>query len=93
MRGVLLFNTSSAGYSISTNNSVSAFNYSLFIQYSGPRISAAYLVSPLLFNSTLFRLLFMCNSAACSYGGANNVTFTTVFMNNDTRIFRLSYGG
>lgn len=91
IRYVMFYNTSSAGYNIAVSNLTSALNYTLIVDYSGTNITDGVLMGSSLFNSNLFKLTFLCNYNQCPYDLGGNVTLTTMYMNNDTRIFKVNY--
>ncbi len=89
MKHVMFFNTSNNAYNVVDSES-NAINYTLLVSYSGSKISGGVVLGPDLFNSNFFRLTFLCNYYACPYDN-DNVTLTPVFINGDTRIFKVNY--
>ncbi len=92
IKNVMFFNTSNYGYNIvKTAAENDTRNYTLLISYKGNVISGGAVLGPSLFNSNIFKFTFLCNQYACPFGSANT-TLTAVYINNDTRIFRVNYG-
>ncbi len=90
IKSVMFFNTTSDAYSVVDTNTANALNYTLLISYAGTAVSGGVIFGPELFNSNIFKLTFMCNYQTCQYDNAN-VSLTAVYINNDTKIFKVSY--
>ncbi len=91
MKSVIFFNTTSAAYSITNTSKMNnSINYTLLVSYSGREISGAYILGPKLTQSNLFKLTFLCNTFECAYNDSN-VTLTAVYVNSDTRIYKINY--
>ena len=93
MRSVLFLNSTDSTYSIINNTGASAnnsINYTLLVSFSGRVVNGAYILGPKLVDSNLFQFTFLCNANECPYDN-NNVTANAVYINSDTRIFKLNY--
>jgi asparagine N-glycosylation enzyme membrane subunit Stt3 len=91
IKNVMFFNTTSNVYSIAQTTANSILNYTLLISYSGTTVSEGIMLGPVLFSSNIFRLTFLCNYETCPYDN-DNVSLTAVYINSDTRIFKVNYG-
>ncbi len=87
---LIFYNTSSFGYSIENASAANALNYTMVVDYSGNSISGAQIIGPALLNSNFYKLTTLCNFVACGLDG-NGVTLRAVYINSDTRIFRVYY--
>jgi asparagine N-glycosylation enzyme membrane subunit Stt3 len=87
---VVFYNTSSALYS-TVNATGQAADYTYVVFFSGNLISGGMLLTDQLYNSNLFKLVYLCNRVECPYNANSNVVLQAVYMNNDTKIFRISY--
>lgn len=90
MKNVLLVNATNENYTLITNPSPSAQNYTLLVTYVGDQIQGATLLGPSLMGTNLFKFLVLCGMQSCPYGD-KNVTAQMVFQNQDTKIFRFIY--
>ena len=88
IKHVLFFNSTSYAYSLVDTKANDTLNYTLLVSYSGNEVSGGVILGPALFNSNIFRLTFLCNYQTCPYGDANT-SLTAVYINGDTRIFRV----
>ena len=87
---VLFYNQANYNYSIIQSSSPTALNYTLLITYTNRTINGGIILGLLLPASNLFRLTFLCNYNECPYGDSN-VTMNAVYINNDTRVFKINY--
>jgi asparagine N-glycosylation enzyme membrane subunit Stt3 len=87
---VMLYNTTSNAYNVLVNPDNSTANYTLLVSYAGTAVSGGVIFGPAMVNSNIFRLTFLCNYYTCPYDNAN-VTLTAVYINSDTRIFKVNY--
>jgi hypothetical protein len=88
---VNLYNTSSTRYSEYNQTAAEAqLNYTLMIFYSGSQIEGAIILTNTLYESNLFKLVWLCDQYQCPYSNST-ARITPVFINNDTRIFRVNY--
>ena len=90
IHNVMFFNTTSNAYSIADTHMNGTSNYTLLISYAGTVLSGGVILGPALFNSNIFKLTFMCSYQACAYNN-ENVTLTPVYINNDTKIYKVNY--
>lgn len=91
MRNVIFLNTSNAAYTFTpTGNATNSVNFTLLVSYSGREISGAYILGPELVESNLFKFTFLCNYFECPYD-TDNVSMHAVYINGDTRIFKINY--
>ena len=91
IKHVMFYNTSSYAYSLANTTATNAtYNYTLLISYSGSVISGGVILGPTLFNSNVFRLTFLCNYQTCPYDN-QDINLTAVYINSDTRIFKVDY--
>jgi len=90
MRRIILYDTQTLNYSVIYSNTNSTINYTLMVSYSGNSITGGALIGPKLVASNLFNLILMCNYNSCPADSAN-VTYQAVYINNDTRIFKIIY--
>ncbi|MDE1833631.1 MAG: hypothetical protein KGH58_04400, partial [Candidatus Micrarchaeota archaeon] len=88
---IILYDASSFNTSIIYSGSNNTLNYTLLVSYSGNGITGGSLLGPRLVASNLFSLVQMCNYYTCPISDAN-VSYQAVYINNDTRIFKLTYG-
>jgi asparagine N-glycosylation enzyme membrane subunit Stt3 len=92
LRNLIFVNSTNGQYSIipigNTNNSA---NYSLMVSFTGHEVNGAYILGPKLIDSNVFKFTFLCNSVTCAYN-TSNVTMRMVYMNADTRIYKITYG-
>ncbi|MDE1865603.1 MAG: hypothetical protein KGH94_03135 [Candidatus Micrarchaeota archaeon] len=91
IHGVTLYNTSSTRY-LEFNASAGNYqlNYTLMIFYSGTILEGAIITTDTLYNSNLFKLVWLCNRYQCPV--SNSTTkLVQVYSNNDTRIYRINY--
>ncbi|MGC8669629.1 MAG: STT3 domain-containing protein [Candidatus Micrarchaeia archaeon] len=86
---VLFYNATSYNYSMVKTNSLEALNETLMVMYSSKGITGALLFGPELFESNIFKLVYLCNYYTCPYNGS--IRMRAVYMNNDTRIIRVYY--
>jgi len=91
MNRIILYDTQSLNYSTIYANVNNTFNYTLLVSYSGGSITGGALLGPKLVQSNLFNLIMLCNYYSCPIDDPN-VTYQAVYINNDTRIFKLTYG-
>ena len=90
MGHVIFLNSTSGTYSMINTTAPGALNYTLFISYLGRNITAATLLAPRLPQSNLFKMLVECGPAECAYNNSQ-VGLETVFVNPDTKIFKVVY--
>jgi len=86
---VILYNAANYSYMV-IDYSTAPQNYTLFVAYSGNAVTGATILGPKLPYSNLFKLIFLCNFNSCAYGDSN-VVLRAVYINNDTRIYKISY--
>ncbi len=98
LHAVTFYNESNGAFSMANVSNVSAGDgYDLLLNYSGvPRpqttinVTGAMIASPGLAESNLFKFLYLCNQAECVWdNGAASLDL--VYMNNDTKIFKIVY--
>ncbi len=87
---VTLYNTSD-GYYMAYNASAYQFNYTLMVFYSGSQIQGSIIMTSGLYESNLFKLIWLCTAYQCPYYSNSSARITPVYTNNDTRIFRINY--
>ncbi|MDE1811146.1 MAG: hypothetical protein KGH66_03830, partial [Candidatus Micrarchaeota archaeon] len=87
---VILYNSANFNYSVIKADSNSTLNYALLVTYSGNAITGGSLLGPKLMASNLFNLALMCNYYVCPLDN-QNVTYRAVYINNDTRILKMTY--
>lgn len=93
VRHIVFYNTSDGNYAID-NFTNSSSNYTFMVMFNGQQISAGLLVTNDLFESNLFKFLFLCNSGECSYNiPGQSATMTLVYANSDSKIFEINYTG
>ena len=90
MKRIIFLNTSNSQYSIYNASANGTIDYTLMVSFSGHVINGAYVLGPALINSNLFRFTFLCNYQTCPYNDSN-VSMHAVYINGDTRIFRIDY--
>jgi asparagine N-glycosylation enzyme membrane subunit Stt3 len=90
MRSVILFNTTNAAYSVINSSRNNTINYTLMVSYSGRDISGAYILGPKLVASNVFKFTFLCNTFTCPYNNSD-VRLQALYINGDTRVFRIIY--
>ncbi|HUY70101.1 MAG TPA: STT3 domain-containing protein [Candidatus Baltobacteraceae bacterium] len=88
---IILYDARSLNYSTVYANTNATLNYTLLVSYDGSSIVGGALLGPKLVQSNLFNLILMCNYYSCPVDSAN-LTYQAVYINNDTRIFKLVYG-
>ena len=91
MARTMLYNTATGAYQVfnyTGNSRVS--NYTFVVFYSNNLISGGMIVAPTLYDSNIFKLVYQCNQYECAWG-SNNVTMRAVYVNNDTRIYKVVY--
>lgn len=87
---LLFYNTSSFTYQ--QFNYSGGLNYTFMMLYSGNQISGSLFLTDQLYSSNLFKLIFLCNYVECPYNTNNtSATLHLVYINNDTRIFKINY--
>jgi len=86
---VLLYNSSNYAYT-AFNATGAQFNYTLMIIFSGTQIEGALIMTDALYSSNLFKLVWLCNQYQCPYSNSS-ARISPVFINNDTRIYRIVY--
>lgn len=93
------YNQDNANFSLINQTSVfSATNGAmLLVQYSGVQrpgfylnLTGAYIFAPGMVHSNMLKLLFLCNSYYCSWNN-RNATLQLVYVNPDTKIFKVLY--
>ena len=67
-------------------------NYTMVLDVQNGSIDGAMLVTPDLFNTNMFKMMYMCNIQNCTYSG-NNVSLDEVYYNPDSEIFKVNYTG
>ncbi|MCL5007399.1 MAG: hypothetical protein M1164_01830, partial [Candidatus Marsarchaeota archaeon] len=67
-------------------------NYTMVLDVNNGSIGGAMLVTSGLFNTNMFKMIYMCNIQNCTYSG-NNVSLHEVYYNPDTEIFKVNYTG
>ncbi len=88
---VILYNDSNSAYAIYNDSNQSA-PFSIMLLYSGRYITGALWFPNALYNSNLFKFVFLCNQLQCAYNEQNSTTtLHLVFANNDTRIYSITY--
>ncbi len=98
LHSVIFYNQSSLTYNqVNMSNITAAQGYSIFLNYSGtPRpgtsvnITGAYVISPGLARSNLFKLLYLCGANGCEWNNSV-VTLKMVYGNSDSKIYRIVY--
>ena len=87
---VMFYNQADYNYSIITSNAPNALNYTLLVLYTNRTITGSIILGLKLPESNLFKFTFLCNYYECPYGDSN-ATMTAVYINGDTRIFKINY--
>jgi hypothetical protein len=88
---VVLYNTSDDLYT-TINASQPAANYTYIIFFSGNLISSGMLLTDTLYNTNLFKFVYLCNNMECPYNNrTQNITIQLVFSNNDSKIYKINY--
>lgn len=88
---VVFYNTTSAQSTVFNATAGSyQLNYTLMVYYSGEQIEGALIMTSTLYESNLFKLVWTCNTQSCPVSGAN-ATFSLVYANNDSRIYKITY--
>jgi asparagine N-glycosylation enzyme membrane subunit Stt3 len=90
MRSIIFFNSSNSAYNIINYSANDTINYTLMVSYSGTQINGAYILGPKLIESNMFKFTFLCNEYECPYSG-DGATMKAVYVNGDTRIFKINY--
>ncbi len=91
MKYVMFYNESSGSFYTLTSPSNQAVNVTLMIFYSGNRTVSAAILGAALPESNLFKIGLLCRvTSECPYSNPN-VTFTSVYENNDTTILKVNY--
>ncbi len=90
VKHVMFYNQLNYNYSIVESNATNTIDYTLLILYTNRTITGAVILGADLPASNLFKFTFLCNYAECPYGNGNT-TMRAVYMNGDTRIFKISY--
>ena len=79
-----------SGYNI-TNGDTLLIQYSEVPNHSVPvNITSAYIMPDRFANSNMMKLLFFCGAAACTWDNGA-ATLSLVYINQDTKIFRINY--
>ncbi|MGI0100150.1 MAG: STT3 domain-containing protein [Candidatus Micrarchaeaceae archaeon] len=92
MRSIIFLNTSNDAYSIDNFSANDTINYTLMVSFSGHEINGAYVLGPKLVASNLFKFTFLCNYDTCPYNDSN-VSMQAVYINGDTKIYKINYLG
>ena len=87
---VILYNQAGYSYNMVGSQVVGALNYTLLVTYYNRTITGGAILGASLPSSNLFRFTFLCNYDVCPYGDGN-VSMKAVYINDDTRIFEISY--
>ncbi|MDE1849822.1 MAG: hypothetical protein KGI00_03785, partial [Candidatus Micrarchaeota archaeon] len=90
IKKVIFYDTKNYNYSIATTNITNSANYTLLVTYRGSDIVGGTIVGPKLATSNFFKFTVLCNAYACPADTAN-VTYNAVYINNDSRIFKINY--
>ena len=91
MKRMMLYNTDTGIYQVfNYTGNATASDYTFVVLYSNNLISGGMIVAPTLYNSNIFKLVYQCNQYECAWG-SNNVTMRAVYINNDTRIYKVEY--
>lgn len=92
MQRVTFYNTSNTKYvEFDAQPGSYQINYTLMLFYSGSQIQGALVTTSGLYDSNLFRLVWLCTQYQCPYYANTTAKITPVYMNNDTRIFKVNY--
>ena len=89
---VLLYSPSTDQFNYYNEGLKNVSNYTMVLDLSNGSIEGAMLVSPGLFKTNMFKMIYMCNIQNCTYSG-NNVSLHEVYYNPDTEIFKVNYTG
>jgi hypothetical protein len=93
MQRVTFYNTSNTRYvEFDAQPGSYQINYTLMLFYSGTQIQGALITTSGLYDSNLFRLVWLCTQYQCPYYANTSAKITPVYINNDTRIFKVNYG-
>jgi hypothetical protein len=87
---VTLYNTSSTRYVEYDAGASTQLNYTLMLLYSGSTIEGSIVMTNGLYDSNLFKLVWLCGQYECPYSNSS-ARITPVFTNNDTRIYKVTY--
>ncbi|MDE1851651.1 MAG: glycosyltransferase family 39 protein [Candidatus Micrarchaeota archaeon] len=90
IRNVVFYNTQNFNYSIATSNVTNSLNYTLLVTYKNNEIVGGTIVGPELYKSNFFKFTVLCNAYVCP-ADTSNVTYDAVYLNNDTKIFKIDY--
>jgi asparagine N-glycosylation enzyme membrane subunit Stt3 len=87
---VTLYNTTSYFYKAFNATAGPNLNFTLMIFYTGSQIEGAIIMNNGLYDSNLFKLVWLCNQYQCPYSNSS-ARISPVFINNDTRIYKVTY--
>ena len=87
---LLLYDPSNDQFNYYNEGLKNVSNYTMLLDLSNGTINGAMLVSPDLFKSNMFKMMYMCNIQNCTYSG-NNVSLKEVYYNTDSEIFAVNY--
>lgn len=90
IKSVLFYDDDNDSFSTISTNATSAVNYTLLVTYGKSGLQGGAILGQDLVNSNLFKLVYLCSPYQCEYGD-KNVSLQPVFLNNDTRIYRVYY--
>lgn len=89
---LVFYNLSNGAYTITNPSTSSNTDYTFMILFVGNQLSQGMLITPQLYESNLFKFLFLCNSVECTYNSASqNATMQLVYQNSDSKIFKINY--
>ncbi|EET90053.1 MAG: Oligosaccharyl transferase STT3 subunit [Candidatus Micrarchaeum acidiphilum ARMAN-2] len=88
---VLFYNEQTDAYEIFNYTKPHAANFTIALYYTNSSITGAALFGAVLPFSNFFKLTTLCSYSSCSYGQGTNVSMKMIYMNSDTRIYRIYY--
>ena len=86
---VTLYDTASTFYQ-EYNTTNANYKDTLMIFYTGNSLEGAIVMPDTLYRSNLFKLVWLCGWYECPLSNSS-ASITPVFINNDTRIFKITY--
>lgn len=90
IKNVIFYNTQNYNYSIAMSNVTNSLNETLLVTYKNNNIVGGTIVGSELAKSNFFKFTVLCNTYICP-ADTSNVTYKAVYINNDTRIFKINY--
>ena len=88
---VLFYNEQTDAYEIFNYTKAGAVNFTIALYYTNSSITGGAVFGSGMPFSNFFKLTTLCGYSSCSYGQGTNVSMKMVYMNSDTRIYRIYY--